>query len=175
MPDPWIILAEGDLVASDCTVLAHQCNCFQDMSCGVALAIRTRHPEAYRADQMLKWTPEKRLGGLSAGISPAGQRVIFNLYGQYETGPRRPRYTDYDKLGSSLEQMMEWIQRIARHHPERTAKLGMPYRLGCGRGGGDWPTVLSILSRVASTYERHIHLYRHTSSSSESKPASTGS
>lgn len=155
-----IHVVRGDLLESDCNVIAHQCNCFGNWDCGLAEKIRTRYPSAYRADQNLKSLPQERLGQLSVGVTSNRQMMIFNLYGQYRCGPKGTQYTDYQMLQSAVQKMMDWVLRIARNRKDiAELKIGLPYHLGCGRGGGDWSIVRSILEQASEQYQREIYLY----------------
>lgn len=45
-----IIYVHGDLLESDCDVIAHGCNCFHSFGAGIACQFLKRYPESFEAD-----------------------------------------------------------------------------------------------------------------------------
>lgn len=155
-----IHVVSGDLLESDCTVIGHQCNCLGAMGAGIAKQIRDRYPEAYEADQNFHIPfGEKRLGHLSYAWvidKVVGSRLICNLYGQHRYG-RRGNYTVIPALQRALEGMMK---QIGPWDDESWIKIGLPYGIGAGLGGGDWNTILAVIEHVSNEFGHDIYLYR---------------
>lgn len=150
-----IYTVEGNLLTSDCNIIAHQANCFNVMGSGVAKQIRSMYPEAYIADRDFPLPPEKRLGHCSY-VQSSNKVVIFNLYGQYSYGRGRS-HTDIRALNSALLYMLEILD--ANNVP-KNAKIGLPNKIGCVRGGGDWSTVYKMLEEIFM--DRDLYLYNYT-------------
>lgn len=180
-----LIIQSGDLLESDCQIIAHQCNCFATMGAGIAKQIKQRYPEVHQADQagIIPIGSKKRLGTVTSAIVDNGKRVVFNLYGQYHYQSNKPQ-TDYKALERSLQEMFFVINRQMPLHlwkgqPEVISdsdwnpkwrdfeitspkmKIGLPYRIGCGLGGGDWNKVEEILLSASEKYIQDIFLYKY--------------
>lgn len=179
-----LIIQSGDLLQSDCHIIAHQCNCFAKMGAGIAKQIKQLYPEAYQADQngTIPVGSKERLGTVTAAIVDGGKRVVFNLYGQYRyTGKLQ---TDYEALENALNQMFYVINRQMplpllftdvqnsdwdpAWDPKwkelkftgSKLKIGLPYRIGCGLAGGDWTRVEEILLAVSEKHQHDLYLYK---------------
>ena len=150
---------KGDLLKSDCTIIAHQANCFKNMGSGIAKQIKKEYPLASIMDKQLPFSPEERLGQLSFAYIEERPLIIYNLYGQYFYG--KGRHTDYQALSSSLHMMMQHIHSLPVHVKDRlqVIKIGLPYRIGCGLGGGRWNKVKDILEFISSKHKEDIYLY----------------
>ncbi|MGA8944018.1 MAG: hypothetical protein WB502_15090 [Thermoactinomyces sp.] len=95
-----IYIQQGDLLQSDCTVIAHQCNCFATMGAGIAKQIKERYPEAYEADRNfpIPIGIRKRLGHFSKAevgvesfiISMASIVMAAELNDTHHVGKSRP-------------------------------------------------------------------------------------
>lgn len=148
----------GDLLQSDCEVIAHQANCFSKMYSGIAGQIRKIYPDAVKADEEFPFKPALRLGGCSfcdtVGTNGLHKRV-YNLYGQYSMGTDK-QHTDYKALESALDTMMIHLEKSGMSN----VKIGVPWRMGCGLGGGDWNVVEEILKRVSERHRRDIYIYQ---------------
>lgn len=150
-----LVVVQGDLLASDCDVIAHQANCFSSMEAGIALQIKKKYPQAYEADRDFPFPPEERLGKIS--VAKAGpRRYVVNLYGQYRYDGPGPK-TDYAALESALGEMFRY-QYAGIDQP----KFGVPYGIGCGLAGGDWAIVSEILERVSDQFDQTIYAYKLT-------------
>jgi len=142
----------GDLLASDCLIIAHGCNCFNTMGSGIARAIRAKYPGVYEADcQTIRGRREK-LGTYTNYMSPEDQRVIFNLYTQYRYGTDKV-HLDYTALTAALMNMKDWLDG---QDPHKHFKVGLP-RIGCGLAGGEWKRVEEIIESVFD--DRTIYVY----------------
>ncbi len=134
-----IIELQGDLLESDCEVIAHGCNCFCNMGAGIAVQIKYKHPMAFNIDFLTKRGDAKKLGTFTA--VDLGAVTIYNLYTQYRYG--RGKHLDEDALVSALEVMKEDIEAKYDEWP----KVGIP-RIGCGLAGGDWKLVKPLIEEV---------------------------
>lgn len=139
-------IIEGDLLdmfdQGEFDGIAHGCNCFHTMGAGIAKAIAERYPEVRAADIDTAYADTSKLGTVSAAQLP-NDRYVFNLYTQFEIGPR----FEYFALQGALGQMLRRIMVLGK----RPFRLGLPW-IGCGIGGGDRQHVKQILNAFESLY-----------------------
>lgn len=129
--------------------LVHCANCFHVMGAGVALEIRRRYPEAYRADIQTERGNPLKLGTVSSAA--IGSRRVFNLYGQFSFGNGRD--LDIFMLDKGLRLV------AAEADAQNRAGIRTPivtYKIGCGLAGGDWNEVVEILDNIAIEYDIEI-------------------
>lgn len=157
-----IYIQNGDLLKSNCDIIAHCCNCQGGFGSGIAGQIRKQFPYAYQAFVSDTRKPEEKLGTYSIGLSLDNNTPdIFNLYGQLYYGPGDKQYVDYRALLQSMLDMLETIIDW-RSKTTKRFKIGMPYLIGCGLAGGDWRTVEELILNVSCQYSTDINLYRFT-------------
>lgn len=142
---------KGDLIRAaqkgEVNVIAHQCNCFNNMGAGIAPQIKKAFPEAWLADNATQKGDKDKFGKLS--YAESGDVFIFNLYGQYSYG--RGVNTNYTMLRKSLEQMSRML-----YAKRDEVKIGLP-RIGCGLGGGSWVIVSQIIEEELSDFDVTIY------------------
>ncbi|MDQ0337469.1 O-acetyl-ADP-ribose deacetylase (regulator of RNase III) [Caldalkalibacillus uzonensis] len=148
-----LVIVKGDLLQSDCDVIAHQANCFSSMEAGIAKQIKKLYPQAYEADRDFPYPPEQRLGKISVA-KVAADRYVVNLYGQFHYDGPGPK-TDYAALESALTEMFRYA-----YEGLSNPKFGVPYKIGCGLAGGAWANVSEILDRVSDQFNQTIYAYK---------------
>jgi len=147
-----LIEIQGDLLKSDCHVIAHGSNCFCNMGSGIARQIAKDFPEAAEADFFTIRGDETKLGTFTvAECMPSGKRV-YNLYTQYKYGIDR-QHLDYDALRRALYAMRTDLEELGLYE---SVKVGFPL-IGCGLAGGDWSIVKAQIDAVFS--DRDVHIY----------------
>lgn len=152
-----IIIVDGDLLKSDCDIIAHQCNCLLAFGSGIAGQIRSKLPGAYKEFKEDYREPLEKLGSFCVANKDIGNfKAIYNLYGQYSYGIGT-RQTDYLALRQALTAMMKDIDD---NDVSRTAKIGIPCYMGCGLGGGDWDLVQSMVKEISDRFSRDIYIYK---------------
>lgn len=136
-----ITKVNADLLEYPLDGLCHSANCFQTFGAGLAKSIKIKYPEAFAADISFGKSGDKsKLGKFSFAKTYDG-KIIYNLYGQYSMGTHI-RQTSYDALYDALT-------GVKKHAIENSVRrLGIPYNIGCGLGGGDWAVVSGILASV---------------------------
>lgn len=156
-----IRVEHGDLLKSNCDVIMHQANCRKTMGAGIALGIRKMYNEAYVADCEDDRSPEDKLGTFSYAECkrPDGTKYVFNLYGQLDFAPRGVTHTNYVALNNSLVRALQLIEHLEAKE-RRSLKIGLPFGIGCGLAGGEWPLVHAILQRVTMARDAEVFLYR---------------
>lgn len=119
--------------------IVHQVNTLGIMGGGIALQIKKQFPKAYEECKGVCCEGHPDL--LSNFVrSETEHGVIFHLFGQNEIGTHK-RMTNYAALSNSL---MGAIEHRANEIDE-TLRIGIPYQIGCGLGGGDWSIVYSLI------------------------------
>jgi O-acetyl-ADP-ribose deacetylase (regulator of RNase III) len=132
--------------SGEVNVIAHQCNCQNNMGRGIAPLIKRAFPEAWEADKETIKGSKRKLGNLT--VAKSGEVTVFNLYGQYRYGVDK-QHTDYDALRSSLKLM-------ATHLIRPYDKVGLPL-IGCGLAGGDWEVVSKIIEEELEGFDVTIY------------------
>jgi O-acetyl-ADP-ribose deacetylase (regulator of RNase III) len=148
-----IKIVKGNLLDATEDIIAHQVNCMGVMGAGVAKQIKEKWPkvfEQYRKQyESWKNNPDWQLGWCDIIVAdrPEGGKVLVaNLYGQYGYGTDVTR-TDYKALGRSLYRLRNDAEKL------RAKTIAMPYKIGCGLAGGDWPTVFRMIEHYLSDFE----------------------
>lgn len=141
----------GDMFTSDATYLCHQVNCMGRMGSGIAKTVREKFPTAYHDYMSLCLlsgkTPKELLGGVQA--SWTGNKCIVNMFGQEAYGYDGKQYTDYKAFEKCL--------RHIRNNVPVGSKIAFPHGIGCGLGGGDWNTIISMIeSELSNDYTVEI-------------------
>lgn len=121
--------------------IAHVCNCQGVMGSGIALSIKQRYPEAYIAYKQ----HEKIFHGLDLGtVSRAtleDGKQIYNLHAQEFYGKEK-RHLNYEALYECLLHLRKSLIYTKKK------VLGIPYKMGCDRAGGDWRIVESMMNAI---------------------------
>lgn len=148
-----MLYVKGDLIQAlkqgSIQCIAQQCNCFNTIGSGVALAIKNAFPEAYGADCKTEKGDKRKLGGFTMATTVHG--YIFNLYGQYNYGKDGNQYTNYEALRGALRNMAFKLKSIGF-----TGTIGLP-KIGAGTGGGDWETISQIIEEELTVWEVRIY------------------
>jgi len=131
-----IKIVDGNLLDTDAQIICHQVNPYGIMGGGVARQIKEKWPQVFEAyADYCKGMPEAELLGdiLSVPIvdndTRDDLRYICNLFGQTDK-------TDYKALQTCLNSV-----RVL--HGDKS--IAMPYKIGCGLGGGDWDIVYTMI------------------------------
>jgi O-acetyl-ADP-ribose deacetylase (regulator of RNase III) len=133
-------------------IVCHQVNCMGVMGAGLAKQIRDKFPGVYQNYKEKCELIKIGFGGLGDvqfNICGDYNYIIANVFGQYHYG-RGKQYTDYDALHKAFSKI---------HDGFRNATIRIPYRMGCGLGGGDWDVVLGIISDTLAGMDVEIWHY----------------
>lgn len=135
-------IVNGDILTpvknpeKEMVVVCHQVNCKGVMGKGLARRIKNRFPgvfELYR--ERCDALGSKNLGTVQlCSCFLSSGYVIANIFGQDRYGKEK-RFTDYNALKKAFSSMS---------HMENTV-IRIPYKMGCGLGGGDWSIVKSLI------------------------------
>ncbi len=144
-------IVSGNILESRCDVILHQVNCRGVMGAGLAKQIRQKYPgvfQAYYSRCKAVANSGRPSSSLLGEIQPVRVRpmwamlntdtqIIINLFAQDGYGTGRC-FTDYDALQSCLRKVNAAFGG---------GSVALPYKMSCGLAGGDWDTVLSLISR----------------------------
>lgn len=126
-----IKIVNKNIVKAEESVIAHQVNCKGVMGSGVARAICNKFPEVYDEYRKFLSNTNDVLGCVQYVVIPREKKIIANLFAQDNYGYDK-QYTDYDALESCFLNLAH----------KSLVPIAMPYKIGCGRGGGDWDNVV---------------------------------
>ncbi len=131
----------GDLLSQpDLTHIVHQANLYHTFGSGIAKSIKDRFPRAYEADLRTSYGDTSKLGSWSISESPSvGEPSIINCYSQSGLSSTH-RCTSYEALDKACASLCSYFAGM-----ESPVRVGMPFKIGCGLGGGDWKVVEPIL------------------------------
>lgn len=141
-----IKIIDGDLFSTNAKYICHQVNCKGKMGSGVAKQIRAKYPQAYIAYKQ-KCDEEGKDPFWTFGHSQfvqCDERVIVNMFAQSGYGYDGKLYTDYIAFQSCLNEIRNTV-------PDGET-IAMPYKIGCGLGGGSWDTILSYIEQILAPY-----------------------
>ena len=140
-----ITIKNIDLFDSKADIIAHQVNCCGIMGAGVAKQIKERYPKAFHDYliycERMSYSPDLLLGDVrfSEGYRfEDGTKCLFeiaHIFAQKSFG-RRGIHTDYDALRKGLLRIRTYVELAGYKY------VAIPYKIGCGLGGGDWENVV---------------------------------
>ena len=142
----------------DCTenIIVHQTNCQGVMGHGIALQVKQRYPEVFKAYyHYCKTQVPEQILGTSLICQANNGKYIANVFGQLTFG--EGLQTDYEKLGKGLLE----IEKFAK---ENNLSVAIPYKIGCGLAHGDWNIVFEIITEIFMETPCNIYRYEITSS-----------
>jgi O-acetyl-ADP-ribose deacetylase (regulator of RNase III) len=152
-----VYINQGNLLESDCNVIIHQANCQGVMGAGIAKQIVNLYPEVLDADRQyhLPIGSRARMGHTSHAWvgGPHGRLLVINLYGQFRYG--KGVHTEHEAFRRGLHSVLRRMDKLGRGY-----KIGMPFGIGCGLAGGDWPVIYNIIKEAAAEYGRDLYLYK---------------
>ena len=149
-----IIYKEGNLLDAQTDVIAHQVNCRGVMGSGVAKQIRDKWPvvfEEYRQKYEV-WC--ENLIGECQLIQINDNQYVANLFGQHDYGNDGKRYTSYDAIYNSLNDLA--VQMMSNG----MESLAIPYKMSCDRGGADWRIIMAMIESVFENVEIKIEIWK---------------
>ena len=146
-------IVHGDLLKSDAEYICHQVNCQGVMGSGVAKQIKKEWPAVFNSYQALcnaKAADRSSLIGTVQTVKVNETKAVCNIFGQINYGRDGQCYTDILALKRAFEEIAANASICVR--------IAMPYRIGCGLGGGDWGVVMDMLADIFKNHS--LTLYR---------------
>lgn len=144
---------EKDIFEAPIDILVHQANCFHTMGGGIAAVIKEKYPQAYEADLKTPYGDVSKLGTYSVAKLRVGPylKYIVNLYSQFNFDSKS-RQTDYEHFYSGLLRLKTNL--VIKH--QDSLKIGIPYGVGCGLGGGNWRIIQTMIEEVFADYPSDV-------------------
>lgn len=125
---------KGDLLNAREAIIAHQVNCF-GIAGGLAQSVFEKWPEAeLEYKQIVEKTGEYMLGVTQFTKQQTDGHIIANVFGQLYPG----NDTRYHELGKALRHLAVMAEMLR-------LPVALPYKLGCGIGGGSWEKVKEMI------------------------------
>ena len=156
----------GDLLKSDCTIIMHQANCFKTMGSGIAKGIASLYPEAYNVDRSHPGDPVDRYGTFTSVTAENGV-TIANLYGQYDFGfhlkyNKKQLEKNYQRLEEAMDKFFTYakLSQTNKYNKINISKVGVPYKMGSDRAGGDWNVIRDIIERQSNKHGIDVYIYK---------------
>jgi len=128
--------------------IVHSVNCIGAVG-GLAGAIGRLWPTNVRVykEKVKREGRSKSLLGDVLWVQVAPKLHICNLFGQYNIG-LGSRQTDYIALAKGFQ----LIEKSAHRD------IYIPYRIGCGLGGGDWDYVLEMITKTFGSSGKQVYI-----------------
>ena len=141
----------GSLFDAPSGLICHQVNCRGVMGSGVAKIFRYMYPEAYNeyVQVCAKNVPPDILGTCLI----TNNTVCMFAQEDYSSN-RHVRSTEY----WAFRDCCIYIVSYLRKNNMRDTIINMPYRIGCGLGGGDWDRIYNILTEEFEDF--HVILWK---------------
>ncbi|MCK9428423.1 MAG: macro domain-containing protein [Candidatus Omnitrophica bacterium] len=136
---------EKDITLIDEGFIVHQVNCRGRMGSGVAGQLRKKYPIIFNGyskvikDYYNNGEADAILGTNNI-VTINDNLKIVNAFMQYDYGYDGKLYTSYEAIKSCFT-FLKLVN--IKHKP-----VYIPFKIGCGLGGGDWKTVESIIFSV---------------------------
>jgi O-acetyl-ADP-ribose deacetylase (regulator of RNase III) len=151
-------IEEGDLLdfPHRINIAAHSCNCQNTMGAGIALQYKKRYPQVWEADCKAAKEGTNILGNFSMARI-AETKWVYNMYTQLHYG-NNLRFVNYEYFYRCLEAICKEAG-IINHMIFPLFKpmtIGFPYLISCGRAGGSWKVIHSMIDDVFEKYPGEV-------------------
>lgn len=156
-----IRIVNGNILDATEDIIAHQVNCKGAMGAGLAKQIKERWPDVY-TDYVVYCSAHHRSGRELLGriwlthifddvnVVPV---TICHLFGQ-DGYSGASKGTDYRALEKALCRLKKLVE--STHE-----SIAIPYKLGCGLGGGDWDGVVyPMIERIFGDSDVLVTIYK---------------
>lgn len=147
-----ITIKRGDLFDAAEDYILQQVNCQGVMGAGVAWRFKKLYPEQFKTyKNVCDSIPDKsQLLGFSMFFELPTRRTAICVFGQEKYGNDGACYTNYDALFQAFSQINETC---------KGKSIAMPYRIGCGLGGGNWSIVNTIIEQCFTNCDITMYDY----------------
>lgn len=139
--------AVSALIDGEVDVLLHVCNNKGVMGSDIALEIKHRIPDAYESYKYIYDKFGLDLGSNTYGFIENMERWVVNMTAQSGYGKNR-RFLNYGALSKCLTIVA---------NESKGSTIGLPYKLGADRAGGDWEIVLELITFILKDFDVTIY------------------
>lgn len=139
-----ITVKDGDLFSATEGIICHQVNCKGVMGRGVAKTFKQVFPENYELykEACNNAINSTDLLGKLIFLGEDDNKYSCSMFAQDDYHNRSVCNTNYEAFRSCCKAIAHTADAISSSHK---VTINMPYKIGCGLGGGDWDVVLRIL------------------------------
>jgi len=154
-------------------VIVHSVNCIGAVG-GLAGAIARKWPK--NAEKYKEYVRHRKSSIMLLGsvfeVNVAHNVIVANLFGQYGIGTGKQQ-TEYSALISGFKTIADTCFYGNDTEDMYFGPLGyqevsnvlndiyIPYKIGCGLGGGDWNIVEEILHKVFDNSHKNVYICRY--------------
>ena len=131
----------GDIFTTELHAIGHGVNCRGVMGSGIAVAVKNKYPDVYKAYKDHCEHVGMSGGDLLVVQSQVDEKYIFNLASQEDTGAN----ASYDWLRESVHKALQFCE------DQGLPSLALP-RIGSRIGGLEWENVLAILEEESNKF-----------------------
>lgn len=162
-----------DILTVDKGVIVHSVNCIGAVG-GLAGAIARKWPE--NAEKYKEYVRHRKSSIMLLGsvfeVNVAHNVIVANLFGQYGIGTGKQQ-TEYSALISGFKTIADTCFYGNDTEDMYFGPLGyqevsnvlndiyIPYKIGCGLGGGDWNIVEEIFHKVFDNSHKNVYICRY--------------
>ena len=126
-------------------IIVHQVNCQGVMGSGIAKQVKALYPRVFNA--YVEYCKKSNILGTSLIVYDRG-KYIANVFGQYNYG--NGLQTNYNALSSGLKEVYTFAKN-------NLLSVAIPYKIGCGLGGGDWNVVSKIIESIFTDVPFYVY------------------
>ena len=141
-----VTIKEGDLFGAPDGIICHQVNCKGNMGCGVAKTFKCVFPEAYKLYMDACAGEDELLGKNLFHIEATGETCC--MFAQLDWRGHNVCNTNY----AAFRECCKGIKARIDLCGDKGRAINMPYKIGCGLGGGDWLIIKDILEEEFKDY-----------------------
>jgi hypothetical protein len=146
---------QGNLVSAylegEVDMMLHVTNAQGVMGSGIAKEVKDRIPKAFSY-----YEEAYKKGKLDLGLITSDGKGCYNLTAQKFFG-RGFRPLNYGALSDCLQQIDTEAFHTTIDNCGAVPKIGIPYKMGSDRAGGDWEIVKELVEYYLSHYEVYIY------------------
>ena len=160
----------GSILNAKTDFIMHQVNCQSVMGSGVAKVLRDFDEGIYNHYKIV--SEHRKLHNIPLLgdndyywiMNHNNQQCIVSMFAQDKYGYDSKQYTDYKAFRTCLRQFKAdwsaWVEDIDKNNNKvlRRTSVALPYKIGCGRGGGEWGKIYSIIQEELIDYD--VELWR---------------
>lgn len=139
-------MIEKDILDIKSGVIVHQVNCMGRMGSGVAGQLKAKYPIVYDdyVDMCRHSRSSDELLGCYSIVPVNDILVVVNAFTQLCYGYDGRTYTSYGAIKMVFNSLIKSLEDVGIN----PTNIYIPYKYGCGLGGGDWNEVQKIISKT---------------------------
>lgn len=132
-----MVIKKMDLLSVTEGVLVHQVNMQGVMNAGLAAQIRKKYPKVYAEYMEVIGDGDEILLGDFQFVQVEPNLWVVNMFSQNKYGGGK-EHTSY----MAMAYVFPIVREFAK---ERGLQVYLPYKIGCGLGGGNWSKVSKLI------------------------------